>query len=310
MACANNENGGLDLQRVRLPQFPMARRSRNAAATPMPNAAQSGPPPPSQAAISDSGPLHIGTWRPGVDRYPRVVPDPVFDPGSTALLVIDMQNRAVHPEHHALAEYLQRHFPLLYAYHSTRLRELVIPNIAKLLSFFRWRGLRIVYLTLGPTLPDGEDIISPIKKGYRRIEDVSGIQPLPPVGSAAHSIISELRPRPEDLVVNKTSASAFNSTLLEGTLRTLQIDSLICTGLATNACVELTARDAADRGFRVAIVDDATVTFDKAMHDACLRNFWLFMGAVMTADEVISELSRDAAHSVDIPLRDQGVGDV
>jgi nicotinamidase-related amidase len=264
----------------------------------MPEGAQSGGRSDTQAAASDADPLHVGTWRPGLDRYPRVIPAPLFDAGSTALLVIDMQNRAVHPEHHALADYLQRHFPHIYAYHSSRLRELVIPNVAKLLSFFRSHGSRVVYLTLGPTLPDGEDIISPIKKGYRQIEYASGIRPLPPVGTAAHEIISELRPRPEDLVVNKTSASAFNSTLLEGTLRALQIDALICTGLATNACVELTARDAADRGFGVAIVDDATVALDRAMHDACLRNFWLFMGAVMTTNEVISELSRDPDHAV------------
>ena len=40
------------------------------------------------------------------------------------------------------------------------------------------------------------------------------------------------------------------------------------TGITTNCCVETTARDAADRGFQVAIVAEATADYEEATHDA------------------------------------------
>jgi len=234
--------------------------------------------------------LHVGTWKNGYDRYPRLVPEYRLDPSKCALVIVDVQNRAVKPEYGALAALLQETHPHIAAYFLSRARQLVVPNISRLLGFFRTNSLRVIFLTIGPSLPDGSDFISPIRYGYGVMERRTGKRSLHPVGTPAHQVVDELRPLPNELVLNKTTASPFNSTGVDATLRTLDVDTLVCSGLATNACVELTARDAADRGYKVIIVDDACVAMDQEMHDCCLRSFAVFLGNVRTTDEVIEEL--------------------
>jgi nicotinamidase-related amidase len=233
----------------------------------------------------------IGTWKKGFEKYPHLVPEYRLEPDKTALLIIDVQNRAVKPEYGALASLLQETHPQIAEYFLARAEHLVVPNISRLLDFFRSNHLRVIFLTIGPTLPDGADWISPISYGYGVMERQTGKRSLHPVGTPAHNIIDELKPTPGELVVNKTSSSPFSSTGIDASLHALGVDTLICAGLATNACVDLTARDAADRGYKVTIVDDACVTMDQEMHDSCLRIFAVFLGNVRTTQEVTEELS-------------------
>jgi biuret amidohydrolase len=55
-------------------------------------------------------------------------------------------------------------------------------------------------------------------------------------------------------VIDKTSAGTFNSTAIDQILRNMKVDRLWVTGIVTEGCVELTARDAADRGYFVTLV--------------------------------------------------------
>jgi nicotinamidase-related amidase len=74
------------------------------------------------------------------------------------------------------------------------------------------------------------------------------------------------------------------------------IKSLVITGVSTNACVETTARDAADRGYACVIVDEATADYDEQAHDATLRAFHFNLGRVArTSQEVISALGAEQA---------------
>jgi nicotinamidase-related amidase len=111
-----------------------------------------------------------------------------------------------------------------------------------------------------------------------------------PAGSFEHRILEDIKPMPGELVINKTSYGAFNSTSIDQTLRNMGIDFLVITGVATHACVETTARDAADRGYRCVMVDDATATFTKYLHDATLRAFATLFGRVANTEDVCTEL--------------------
>jgi nicotinamidase-related amidase len=107
------------------------------------------------------------------------------------------------------------------------------------------------------------------------------------VGSSEYEIIEELRPEPDDLVVLKRSTSPFNSTGLDQILRNMGITVLVTVGVATDACVGLTARDAADRGYGVVLVEDATATYSPERQDAFLSFFASVHGNVMTTEEVL-----------------------
>jgi len=114
-------------------------------------------------------------------------------------------------------------------------------------------------------------------------------------GAPEHEILDELRPLPHELVINKTTAGAFNSTGIDRILRTLEVEQLVITGVSTNSCVETTARDAADRGYECVLVDDACGAARVELHDATLVSFRRLFGRVIPADEVISELGAGLA---------------
>ena len=75
------------------------------------------------------------------------------------------------------------------------------------------------------------------------------------------------------------------------------LETLVIAGVSTSSCVETTARDAADRGFRVAIVEDATAELDEPSHDATLRQFAVRWGRVWTTDETLNELAQARART-------------
>ena len=55
-------------------------------------------------------------------------------------------------------------------------------------------------------------------------------------------------------------------------------------------CVETTARDAADRGYEVVLVDDGCAAFSPEIHEATLLSFQGPFGRVRTTDEVLALL--------------------
>ncbi|MDQ7803022.1 isochorismatase family cysteine hydrolase [Amycolatopsis sp. A133] len=70
----------------------------------------------------------------------------------------------------------------------------------------------------------------------------------------------------EDVVVRKRRASAFAGTDLDLVLRARGVDAVTITGVATSAMVAATAYDAADRGYRVAVLADGCADEDPAVH--------------------------------------------
>jgi nicotinamidase-related amidase len=68
-------------------------------------------------------------------------------------------------------------------------------------------------------------------------------------------------PRPDEVVLQKTTISAFASTDLARRLTQWKINRITVTGIQTEQCCETTTRDASDRGYHVDFVTDATLTF-------------------------------------------------
>ena len=91
-------------------------------------------------------------------------------------------------------------------------------------------------------------------------------------------------------MLDKNTSSAFNSTGLEWLLRNMDVETLVVVGMATDMCVETTARDAADRGFNVIVVEDATATFFEHHHRAALSGFARVFGQVWDTDRVLTAL--------------------
>jgi nicotinamidase-related amidase len=143
---------------------------------------------------------------------------------------------------------------------------------------------------VGYVLPDRSDGLDLA----RQIDDDLNAQmasgPFVRRGSRENSVIGELAPRDDELVINKTSRGAFNSTALDQILRNLQITTLIVAGVSTECCVAMTARDAADRGYKVLLVEDACTAVTPYLQECSIVAFGAMFGRVATTEEVLSEL--------------------
>lgn len=108
----------------------------------------------------------------------------------------------------------------------------------------------------------------------------------------------EVLPEPSECVVTKHRFSAFLDTNLDLVLRCRQIRTLVMTGVATNVCVESTARDACSRDYHIVLVDDCCGATSLEEHQSTLTNIRNYFGVVATSQEVLNAWSRIAG-----PLR-------
>lgn len=105
------------------------------------------------------------------------------------------------------------------------------------------------------------------------------------MNGASWQIDDAIAPLPGELIINKTSSGALSSTSLDQTLHNMGITSLGVCGLTTAVCVGLTARQTADRGFRVVIVSDACTELSQEMHEAALLSFIHVFGQMRSTRE-------------------------
>lgn len=82
----------------------------------------------------------------------------------------------------------------------------------------------------------------------------------------AYQLIDEVKPRDNELVVDKTAPSGFQGTPLEYHLTALGIDTLIVCGESTSGCVRATVVDAATHRYKVGVVGEACFDRTEASH--------------------------------------------
>ena len=76
--------------------------------------------------------------------------------------------------------------------------------------------------------------------------------------------LKSLEPLPNETIFQKSVNSAFIRTNLENYLRNKSIDKLIIVGMTLPHCVSTTIRMASNLGFKVILIEDATITFEIA----------------------------------------------
>lgn len=105
-------------------------------------------------------------------------------------------------------------------------------------------------------------------------------------GSWGGDFYGAVRPQTGDVVISKHRYSGFHNTDLDLVLRTNGIRTIVLTGVATNVCVETTAREGFVRDYYVVVVEDGTATYSQDAHIASLRNIEQFFGEVTSLDEL------------------------
>ena len=206
-------------------------------------------------------------------------PPPDF--ARAALVIIDMQYATGSPDG-ALGRKLQAEGSEVLELRFGRITRVVVPNILHLLQAFRAKNGKVVYTRNTAQKPDASDCPRHTRKLFRETRNFTG--------SRENEIIDELKPLPNEFVVDKTTVGAFASTNMNVLLTAIGAEQLYFTGVSTNMCVDTTARGAADRGFVCTLVEDACGAPRPEYHDAALTSFQRLFGRVISTERVLKEL--------------------
>lgn len=217
-----------------------------------------------------------------------------FAPRESALVVVDVQRYFSMPDY-PFAHVLETLVPGVTAGYFERVRSHVLRNIARLQTAFREQGRPVIFLAAGCRLPDGTDLPEWMREFDQLGMSLLGRRVCPPVNDPSWQMDDAVAPLPGEMVLNKTSSGALGSTRLDQTLHNLGVNSLVVCGLTTAVCVTQTARETADRGFRVIVAEDACTEMSEQMHEAALLAFAYVFGRVRQTDEIVAMLASAAA---------------
>src|SRR5688572_10080290 len=163
---------------------------------------------------------------------------------SCAVIIIDMQH-----------DYCSPGFYLDKAGYDTKpLREPIEP-IQRVLSVARNNGLRIIYTRQGRVPSTAESK-----------SDNSSFPQTAMKGEEGWEIISELSPRETDIIIDKTTCSAFVSGELDRNLKDKRIKHLIFCGNTIDVCVHSTLRSAVDLGYDCMLLSDCCGAVNEGLH--------------------------------------------
>lgn len=109
-------------------------------------------------------------------------------------------------------------------------------------------------------------------------------------GSEWTAVDHRLAPAPQDLVVSKKHGSAFFGTRLAPQLQARNVDTLLICGCVTSGCIRATAVDAAQSGFRPAVVREAVGDRSILAHEANLIDIEQRYGDVITLERALDYL--------------------
>jgi len=219
-----------------------------------------------------------------------IMPWPLFDVDwrRAALLIIDYQNYSSNPEC-GVTQMISERYPDVARYYVPRIRE-TVSNTRRLLQAFRQSDREVVFTRHGALLTDGRDMIRRRQRRDLEAREQTDRPTLWAKGSREHEIVEELAPRAHEMVIDKNASSPFNGTGIDQLLRNMDLETLVLAGMATDMCVETTARDAADRGYNVIVVEDAVATFFPEHHRAALSALARVYAQVWSANQVLNVL--------------------
>jgi nicotinamidase-related amidase len=117
-----------------------------------------------------------------------------------------------------------------------------ISRINTLIDLFREKGGKIIFIQHDGT---AENYMFPNTHGWQ--------------------IVDALNKKDSDIYVGKTANDAFYGTELDRMIRDANVDTLYCTGLATDFCFNATVQSALTRDYAVRVVGDCHTTADRPM---------------------------------------------
>jgi nicotinamidase-related amidase len=200
-----------------------------------------------------------------------------LEPGATAFVVVELQNDLAHPSlvgskglSGKLAEAVQKRG--------------VLPRLAGLLERARTASVPVLYATKErhPSVP---------QPAHGRIYRVAGGEPKLVHGTWGAQVVDEVAPQDGDILLPRfTSIDPSHGSEIWPVLARLRAETLIVAGISTTMAVEGLVRAAANRGFRVVVVEDCCASFPEEWHRFSADNVLPLIADVVPAAEVAAAL--------------------
>jgi ureidoacrylate peracid hydrolase len=176
----------------------------------------------------------------------------------------------------------------------------VVETNQRLIEACRTTGVKVIYLQMTYD-PELENAGGPNSPNYHKELAMVLMRSRPELkgkllveGTWDWQVVPALTPRKGDRVIRKTRYSGFCRTDLADILRGDGIRNLLFTGIATNICVESTARDAYFEEFWPILVEDAmNHAGPDFSRQATLWNFENVFGWVTSSEAVMTALQAE-----------------
>ncbi|MHB8585290.1 MAG: cysteine hydrolase family protein [Thermoplasmatota archaeon] len=160
----------------------------------------------------------------------------------------------------------------------------IVERVRRVAEAARRAGVLVGFVVVGfrPGFPE----ISPNNATFSAIR-AQGAAWSDPTARAIHP---DVAPQGEEWTVTKHRVGAFEATDLDMLLRSSGRDTLILTGIATSGVVLSTLRAAADKDYRVIVVEDACADMDPEVHRVLMTKVFARQATVVASDALKAAL--------------------
>ena len=181
-----------------------------------------------------------------------------------------------------LIDFAQAYFDEAYPLFGGEGCQTALDNAAKLAPAARMAGIPVIFTEVKyqPGGLDGGAF-------YNKVPALSCFD----AGTDSQRLADGLSMEPDDILVSKQYPSAFFGTSLDATLRWLNVDTLLLTGVTTSGCVRATCIDSISNGFVTLVVSDAVGDRAKEPHEANLYDMSAKYADLLDTEEAIAYFS-------------------
>jgi nicotinamidase-related amidase len=135
-----------------------------------------------------------------------------------------------------------------------------IGKVSEAITIARSKNIPVIYVVVGfrqgaPEINTNNKSFSAGKERFSKMDMNAFMQ-----------VHERLAPQGEEVTVVKRRVSAFTGSDLEVVLRSLGIQHIILTGIATSGVVLSTLREAADKDYRLTVLSDCCADGDEEIH--------------------------------------------
>jgi nicotinamidase-related amidase len=155
----------------------------------------------------------------------------------------------------------------------------LLAKVAKAIAGARAQQIPVIYAVIGfrngaPEVSPNNKSLSARKAGFGAINMEYFMK-----------VHLDIAPQEEDITVIKRRVSAFTGSDLEVILRSLNVQHLVLTGIATGGVVLATLIEATDKDYRLTVLSDCCADPEEEVHQLLLTKIFSKRAGILTVEE-------------------------